>query len=181
MSTSDRGFSLVETIVATGILAVGLLSIAGGFALGLTHMRASSPSLIAREKAREAIESVHTARDTGDVSWDKIANVGQYAGVFVVGEQPMYKAGNDGLVNTADDAAAGLEKLTEVGPDGLLGTADDIVSPLNGFVRQIEVVDILDNNNVVNPNLRMVRVTVKYRIGSAWRSYQLTTYISKYS
>ena len=67
--TTDRsadGFSLVEVIVATGILATGLLSLAGVFSIGMIHMAASSPGIIAREKAREAVESVHTARDTGE-------------------------------------------------------------------------------------------------------------------
>ena len=46
------------------ILATGLLSLAGVFVLGLNHLASSSAALIAREKAREAVESVHTARDT---------------------------------------------------------------------------------------------------------------------
>ena len=72
---SEDGFSLVEVIVATGILAAGLLSLAGVFSLGMLHMAGSTPGLIAREKAREAVESVHTARDTGDLPWAKIQNV----------------------------------------------------------------------------------------------------------
>jgi len=72
-------------------------------------MASSSPALIAREKAREAVESVHTARDTGELAWAKINNVGQGAGIFVVGPQPMKAPGNDGLANTADDGA--VERL----------------------------------------------------------------------
>ena len=59
-SVTDRsadGFSLIEVIVATGILATGLLSLAGVFSLGMVHMAGSSPGIIAREKAREAVES----------------------------------------------------------------------------------------------------------------------------
>ena len=104
--TADRsadGFSLIEVIVATGILATGLLSLAGVFSIGMVHMAASSPGIIAREKAREAVESVHTARDTGNVPWARIRNTTTAPGVFLTGAQSMYKAGVDGLVNTADD------------------------------------------------------------------------------
>ena len=96
-------------IVATGILATGLLSLAGVFSLGMVHMAGSTPGLIAREKAREAVESVHTARDTGDLPWTKIQNVAAAPGVFLTGAQPLKIAGVDGLVNTADDGP-GLEK-----------------------------------------------------------------------
>jgi len=179
-STGEQGFSLIETIIATAILAGGLISLAGAYAIGLTHMKSSSPSLIAREKAREAVESVHTARDTGDLSWDKIANVGSYAGVFLTGAQPMYRAGYDGLVNTSDDAVSGLEDIKEAGADSILGTADDVVTPLTDYTRQIEVTDIV-NAGVTNPNLRQIRVTIKYKVAGMWRTYQLTTYISRYS
>src|SRR4051812_35782392 len=71
---SADGFSLIELIIATGILATGLLSLAGVFSVGMVHMAGSTPGVIAREKAREAIESVHTARDTGNLPWLKIKN-----------------------------------------------------------------------------------------------------------
>ena len=109
---SDGGFSLIETIIAMAILATGLLSLAGVFILGLNHLSTSSAALIAREKAREAVESVHTARDTRVITWCQIYNVtsvrsaacaGAPAGVFVDGVQPLRKPGLDGLVNTADD------------------------------------------------------------------------------
>ena len=59
--------------------------------------------LIAREKAREAVESVHAARDTGEVAWTTIQNVADGDGVFLNGAQPIKDPGIDGLVNTADD------------------------------------------------------------------------------
>jgi len=174
MNRSERGFSLVETIIATAVLATGLLSMAGAYAIGMMHMRSSSPGLIAREKAREAIESVHTARDTGDISWDKIANVGSHAGVFEIGDKDLTVAGNDGLVNTADDGA--IEKLRTVGPDEILGTSDDVLTPLTDYKRNILITDIPGN-----VNLRQIQVTVKFKVGGMWRTYALTTYISAYS
>jgi hypothetical protein len=175
------GFSLVETIVATGILATGLLSLAAVFALGMGHVAGSTPGIIAREKAREAVESVHTARDTGAVSWAKIRNVAQ-GGVFVPGPQPMKMPGVDGIVNTADDASAPLEKMRTPGPDGIIGTSDDIFVPLTDFTREIQITDLkLDTDpTVVNPNLRQIKVIVTYKVGGGWRTYSLTTYVSSF-
>ena len=98
----EAGFSLVETMIAMGILATGLLSMAGAFVLGLASLNGSSANLVAREKAREAIESVHTARDTRVITWGQIRNVSD-GGAFVDGAQPLRNPGPDGLMNTADD------------------------------------------------------------------------------
>jgi len=175
---SEDGFSLIEVIVATGILATGLLSLAGVFSIGMVHMAGSSPGIIAREKAREAVESVHTARDTGNVPWTRIKNE-PAPGVFLLGPQPMYKAGVDGLANTSDDAAAGYEKLP--GFDNIMGTADDI--SLTDFTREIQISDLFTDYApiVVNPNLRQIKVIVRYKVGGAWRTYTLTTYVSSFS
>jgi hypothetical protein len=177
----EGGFSLIETVVAMGILATGLLSLAGVFALGLNHVASSSPALIAREKAREAVESVHTARDTRTIVWDQIRNVAD-GGVFVSGVQdPIRMPGNDGLVNTADDNAAEVEMQRSPGTDGILGNEDDVLRPLSTYTRQIEISPLLKPDGTINPILRQVRVTIGYQVGSARRTYVLTTYISAIS
>jgi len=179
-TSSERGFSLIEMVVATGILATGLLSLAGIFVLGLNHLKSSSPSLIAREKAREAVESVHTARDTRVITWAQIKNVSA-GGVFLDGDQPMNQAGLDGLVNTVDDVNEGLEQQISAGVDGVLGTSDDVRTPLRDFTRRIAITNLLDAQNAVNPDLRQIQVTVRYKVGGTWRTYTLTTYVSSYS
>ena len=177
---SVQGFSLVETIVATGILATGLLSLAAVFALGMRHIAGSTPGILAREKAREAVESVHTARDTGDTAWSKIRNVAQ-GGVFLAGEQPLKVPGADGLVNTADDGPA-VETMRAPGPDKILGNSDDVLVPLTDFTREIQITDMMLDSNpgMVNPNLRQIKVIVKYKVGGGWRTYTLTTYVSSF-
>lgn len=157
----QRGFSLVEVMVAMFILTAGLLPLAALFAVGVQRMTASTPQLLAREKAREAIESVHAARDTGEASWATIRNVAD-SGVFLDGAQPIKAPGNDGLVNTADDGA------TEV-PEGEMTREIDI-NTLN-----------FDGTATVNTNLREVRVVVRYSVSGVWFTYVLTTYISSYS
>lgn len=191
MSTHARldredGFSLLEMMVALSILMVGLLGLAQVFYYGLAIAGTSSAQLIAREKAREAIESVHTARDTRIITWAQIRNAnapdcGPWptttpagGGQFVNGELDLLAAGADGLVQTADDAG---QEMTP-GPDNTLGTADDI--PLAGFTREITICDVNGNTD-----LRQVVVTIRYpgsgAIGMARRAYTLTTFISSFS
>lgn len=172
---SDAGFSLVETLIAMGILATGLLSLAGVFALGMTHLAGSSANLVAREKAREAVESVHTARDTRVITWAQIRNEAD-GGVFEDDATPLRTPGPDGLVNTADDV--GIEESVLPGADNVMGNADDIRMPMTTYTRRIQITELTP---VPNPTLRQVRVTVTYQVGSTTRSYTLTTYISSIS
>jgi prepilin-type N-terminal cleavage/methylation domain-containing protein len=183
----EAGFSLVETLIAMAILATGLLSMAGVFIMGLGHLAASSASLIAREKAREAVESVHTARDIGTIAWCEIRNAGAVTGCangapgrFLKDAQPLRTAGKDGLVNTGD-----LDEVTEValgpGPDNILGTTDDTQTPLASYTREIAIDTINKPDGTVNPLLRKVTVTVRYMAKGSQRTYILTTFISAIS
>ncbi len=157
----ERGSSFVEVIVAMFILTAGLLPLVALFTMGVQRITASTPMLMAREKAREAIESVHAARDTGEASWATINNTAD-GGVFLNGQQPIRHPGNDGLVNTSDDGA--------------------IEVPQAEFTREIDINPLnLDGTGTVNPNLREVRVIVRYKVYGAWRDYVMVTYVSAYS
>ena len=172
----DAGFTLMETVVALGVLTFGLLSIGQVLAFGLGALTASGPDMLARQKAAEAVESVYTARDTRTVAWDGILNVqgetGADGGVFLDGLQPLTTPGSDGLVNTANDGA--VEAVMLPGADGLLGTADDVASLLDGFQREIEILS-------VNASLRRIVVRISYQAGQATRQYVIETFISAFA
>lgn len=186
----EAGFSLLEVLVAMAIMAGTLLGLGQVFLVGMTHASTSGANLIAREKAREAVESVHTARDTRILAWNQIRNAAAprmcagvpapagwdsvTQGVFIAGEQAggLRTPGPDGLVNTADDGP--VEEIVAPGADGLIDTADDFAQGLNNYWREIW---ICDRSNA----LREIRVTVRYRVGAIQRVYRLTTYISNYS
>ncbi len=165
----ESGFTMVEVMIATVILLVGLLSVAYAFGLGLSVIGTAQEDSIARQKAREAIEDVFTARDTGGISFTQICNTGAGAScIFISGFEPLYTAGPDGIVNTADDgtgtplptgcsAAPCIETVDTPGPDGILGTADDVFAPLVGFQRQIQIVPV-----PTVPNLNQITVTIQY-------------------
>ncbi len=184
---NDAGFSLIETLIAMAILATGLLSLAGVFVMGLSQLTVSSASLIAREKAREAVESVHTARDTKTIAWCEIRNAAtptncpdEALGAFVNEATPLRTPGPDGLVNTADDDED-IEVALNPGADNVLGTEDDVRMPLANYTRQIVISDILLANGQVNPNLRRLTVTISYTVGKTQRTYTLTTFVSAIS
>jgi prepilin-type N-terminal cleavage/methylation domain-containing protein len=158
----QRGFSLIEVLAAITILAVGLLPLAAVFASAVQEMGASTPMMVAREKAREAIESVHAARDAGgQASWGTIRNLAD-GGVFLDGAQPVRDPGPDGLVNTADDGADQLS--------------------IDSYTREIDINTLLiDGTAAINPDLRELRVIVRYRVNQSWRTYTVVTYISAFS
>jgi len=187
---SESGFSMLEVLVSMLLLTVALIGMGQVFLLGAVHALGSSPNLLAREKAREAIESVHTARDTRTITWAQIRNetprmcpgVAQPAGwnnaggVFIDGAQPggLHQAGADGLINTEGDEDEPLEMVRHPGADGRLNTADDRREALSQYTREIW---ICDRSN----SLREIRVSVRYAVGGISRTYRLTTYISNYS
>ncbi len=166
-------------MVSMLILTVGLLSLVGVAAVGVRRVGQSSPMLIAREKAREAIESVHSARDTGELAWAKVRNVAD-GGIFLAGPQNLKLSGVDGLVNTGDDGA--VETIRTAGIDNVLGNGDDVITTLIDYTREIRITPLnYDGGGVVNPNLRQIEVIVRYKADAVWRTYTITTFISSYS
>jgi type II secretory pathway pseudopilin PulG len=179
----ERGFSLIEALIAMLVLVTGLLALAQVFVLGMLHLKGSSQSLVAREKAREAIESVHAARDAGSIDWADVTNASAAdncpagstpttGGEFLADWQPLHQPGPDNLVNTADDDGAALERSP--GPNNIFGDGDDV--ELTGFERKVSICQI-----PTNTRLRVVVVSIRYRVGGTQPVYTATTYISAFA
>jgi type II secretory pathway pseudopilin PulG len=180
---SELGFSLLEVVIASVILMVGLLSLLAVFSTALASTQSSQQDQIARQKAKEGLESVFTARTTGQISFDTIKN-DVNGGIYQTGFQPLQAAGPDGLVGTTDDIAAplcpgGVECVRLPGPDGILGTSDDVTLPISNYQRNIALVDMLNPDGTVNPNLRQITVTIQYS-APRQRTYAVTALISRY-
>ncbi|HET9833818.1 MAG TPA: prepilin-type N-terminal cleavage/methylation domain-containing protein [Vicinamibacterales bacterium] len=167
----ERGFSLIETVIAMGLMATALLGLAALLTAGARRIGTTPGDLTATQKAAEAIESVFSARDTQTVRWAQLRNVAD-GGIFLDGPQPLKDPGPDGLLGTADDDA--VETVVLPGPDQQLGTNDDVTVTLNGFTREIQIRD-------VEANLRLITVIITYQQGSATRTYTLTSYISNFA
>ena len=181
----ESGFTLIEVLISAVILVTGLVSLAYAMGLALGTIDTAQMDSIARQKARQAMEDVFTARDTNTITFSQICNQPGAGCTFLPATtwQPLYTAGPDGLVFTSDDGTAApipgvvtsssnlgsvlpswcsaapcVESVDTPGPDGILGTADDVWVPLNGYLRNIT---ITQNFSGV-ANLNQIIVTIKY-------------------
>jgi prepilin-type N-terminal cleavage/methylation domain-containing protein len=190
----ESGFTLIELMIATVVMTVGLLALIASFATAITATASAQEDLIARHKALDAMESIYTARNSQQEPFAAINNVAA-GGIFLAGAQPLLCAGPDGIVGTADDVACtapdtgaacpgGVECLVLPGPDGILGTADDITESLSNFTRTITFypVDLpASQGGGVNPNLVGVTVAVSYtKPGWPPRTYSVNGLVSSY-
>jgi prepilin-type N-terminal cleavage/methylation domain-containing protein len=188
---AERGFSLLEVVISMAVLTVGMVSLLGVFGLAMASTQTSQESMIAKQLANESYESLLTARNTSQMTWDDIQNAGSTncpvtgaptCGIFLNGVQPIYNAGADGIYGTADDAASGEQTLQDPGTDGVYQTADDIMIPLIGYQRTIAFGTVYDAAGNAVPSVRAVTITVQYSTSqtSQQKTYILNSYISQY-
>jgi prepilin-type N-terminal cleavage/methylation domain-containing protein len=192
--SSQRGFTLIEVMIAVVVMTVGFLAVMATFATAIAATASAQEDLIARHKTLDAMESIYTARNSQQLPFASINNIAS-GGVFLSGPQPLLCAGPDGIVGTADDAACnapdtgaacpgGVECLVLPGPDGVLGTADDITQGLGNFTRTITFNPVFlppAQGGGVNANLIAVTVAVSYtKAGWPARTYAVNGLISSY-
>jgi len=187
---AEGGFSLLEVVISMAILTVGMVSLLGVFGLAMSSTLTSQQDMIAKELANEALESIITARNTSQINWDAIQNVGSTTcsagaspcGIFVTGASQIYNAGADGIYGTSDDSNAGEQTLTEPGADGIYGTTDDVQIPLTGYQRTVLISPVYDANNNVVATLRGINITVQYSTSQTKlpKTYVLNSLISQY-
>ncbi len=172
----QRGFTLIEVLISTFVITIGLIALLGAFAVAMAATHSAKQDMVAKQLAQEAMESIVTARETANSTWDQIQNVGAGNGIFVVGFVPINKAGADGIIGTADDAVAGAETTQDPGPDGIVGTADDgVPTPLANFQRNISITP------TATGDLRNVTITIRYSSAQGTtRTYVLSGMISQY-
>jgi type II secretory pathway pseudopilin PulG len=189
---SQAGFTLFEVMIATVVLFVGLLGLAGSLSAGLAWMSVSQYEYIAQQKASEAIESIFTARDQGQATWSTICNVGSTVcsnGIFLAGAQPLCDPGADGIAGTADDYSSGAcpdaahtDSVLLPNSSGVFGATPARI-PLTqlNFQRTITISSVSNGSSTV-ANLRKIQVTITYRAGR-WpkQTYTLNAAISNFS
>lgn len=160
------------------VLTVGLVSMLGVFATAMAATQSAQQDMIAKQLAQQAMETIFSARETQNILWAQIQNVGGAGapGIFVTGLQPITQPGIDGIYGTADDGAALPQTMTLPGPDGIVNTADDIVMPLTNYQRSITI------TNTAAGDLRQIVVIVQYIAAGLKvpRQYVLSGYISQY-
>ena len=169
----DRGFTLLEMVIAINILMVGLLGLAG--AIGYALMATNHGRSITNTKLLVAsmLEQMETLRDTGSLTFGQIANPADvdntgadapFAG-FPTGFQPVStEPGPDGIFGTCDDLSV------SPGPDGAYCTSDDVTDQtraVTGVTRQIAI-SLLPGST----SLKRVEVTVNYWVNG--HMYQIS-------
>ena len=175
----QMGFGLIEAMIAGIILIVGLAALGGLFAQSLTSLQFTREDLIAKQKAREALESVYSARNDATIGFAGIQNANG-GGIFLNGFQPLFLPGPNGIVGTIGQSSI-LDRQVLPGPDGIIGTADDVILPLNNFQRQILIQPLFDANGNINPDIRQIAVTVQVTSAQrGTRNYTVTGYISRF-
>lgn len=185
---NQAGFTLIETMIATLVLSIGLLGLAGILAQGLAYMNVSQYEYIAQQKAAETVESIFTARDQGQLTWTTICNVGSSVcsgGIFLTGALPLCDPNTDGILGTQDDYVSGAcpdaahtDSILLPNSTGVFGTSPARIPLTNfGFKRTITISSVTGISN-----LRTIQVTITYRSGR-WpsMSYTLTSAISNFS
>lgn len=171
---TEKGFTLLETMIAIVVLAIGILGLAAMLGDAFTYMRSAQEDFIAQQKAEEALEAIFTAKYTNTIGFAQIGNTSSVPpGIFLSGPQPVLQPGADGLVGTLADGAAPVAYVLEPGPDGMLGTADDVKISLGNFTRTITITD-------VEPNLKQVDVEIDYTAGRFSRKYDVKSYVSAF-
>jgi prepilin-type N-terminal cleavage/methylation domain-containing protein len=167
---SDSGFSLLEVVVATLILTVGLLAVASS--IGYAVVAGNHGRAITNTKLLvvSILEQMETMRNTGALTFGQIANVGDVnnLGVFQTGfQQISTNPGPDGIFGTADD-------LIDAGPDAIYGNGDDFVNPnlaVIGYTREIQITSL-------SPTLKKIQVTVKYPVNGQLKLLVASGYLT---
>src|ERR1700690_4453709 len=135
LKPSEEGFSLIEVLISMVVLTVGMVSLLGVFGLAMATTQTSQENLIAKQLADEAIESIITARNTSQITWDQIQNATACSGgtdpasggIFLPTTStspilyPIYNSGADGIFGTRDDTASSpqLQTLADPVVDGI--------------------------------------------------------------
>ena len=156
----ERGFSLIEAVVAILIITIGLIGTAAAITYALEFSAISRNVSNAKLVIVSSIEEIESLRNTRRLDFKQIANVG---GVDNTGTPNTFNGFSSGYkevsLNPGPDGVNGTDDdLRSAGPDGDYGTTDDFDDPTlvrSGYVRQITITNL-------NTTLKKVEIKVRY-------------------
>jgi type II secretory pathway pseudopilin PulG len=156
----EKGFSLIEAVVAILIITIGLIGTAAAITYALEFSAISRNVSNAKLVIVSSIEEIESLRNTRRLDFKQIANVGAvdnngapntFGGFSSGYKEVSLNPGPDGVNGTDDD-------LRSAGADGDYGTGDDFDDPTlvrSGYVRQITITNL-------NTTLKKVEIKVRY-------------------
>ncbi|MCS6885495.1 MAG: prepilin-type N-terminal cleavage/methylation domain-containing protein [Acidobacteriota bacterium] len=189
VNTKQKGFSLVEVLIAMMIVMVGLLALSGALLIGITLPGRARKQEIAKYMAMAIMESIIAAKESPREGFPNFQSLSNTAGGrFDNGNfHPMFTAGPDGVYGTCDDgsttfncsgggvpAGSSVVRLSaDPGSDGqydsnLYATSpppNDLIMVLSDFTRRVT---ITDTTETFGSETRVVAkdVTVEVRYGT---------------
>ena len=176
------GFTILEAVISAAIVTVGLVALLAVFAVAVGSTQSIQLDTIARQRATEALESVFTARQTAQITFDQIQNASAGGpGIFLPGMVSLTDPGPDGLEDTADDVPPA--PIYVPGSTGSMGGSNPstVQISLANFQRKVLISNVTDATGAVNPNLRQIVVTIQYPTANGHpRSYTVQALISSY-
>jgi prepilin-type N-terminal cleavage/methylation domain-containing protein len=153
---SERGFSMLEMVVAMVIVTIGLMGVASAISYSLMVSNRGRGVTNAKMLVVSILEQMETLRNTAELSFDDISNAPTpappstwagfpyTAGVF----RPVSTVpGTDGIFGTKDDLWGSCTT----------SCTDDMTLARPGVSRQIEIIEF-----PTNPFLKKVKVTLRY-------------------
>jgi type II secretory pathway pseudopilin PulG len=128
---NERGFTIVDVVIALMIMMVGLLALVAAIAGGIVRNQEGAQQLMAKHYASSTLESIYSARDIGRLGFDAIGNRSTCPGTSPAPTTNIFPAGVQPI-------------LAEAGDDNIIATCDDTGTPVLGFSREIIITDICD-------------------------------------
>src|SRR5262245_37303216 len=172
---SESGITILEMTIAMLILTTGLLGLAGSIGYAVTVSNRGRNVTNTKLLAVSLLEQMETLRNTEQLTFGQIANQGavdntgatwNFVGFPTGFNAVSINPGPDGIFGTTDD-------MVNPGPDNVYGTGDDFTDTswsVAGLSREVVITNL-------NPNLKKIRVTVRYPDGSGQtRSLVATSY-----
>jgi type IV pilus modification protein PilV len=160
---TEAGFTMIEMCIAMLILTFGLLAVAGAISYSISASYMSRNVTSAKLIAASILEQMQTLKNTQQLAYKQIANVGAVdntdmttpfngfpTGFNAVSSTP----GPDGIFGSCDDFS------TAKGADGKWCTSDDTKDTSlarAGYQYQIAITGF-----ATTPNLKKVTVTIRY-------------------
>lgn len=178
---NEKGFSLIETVVAIVILTVGVLAVLGAISFSWRLIQESEKATFSKEHARSTMETIFSVRDfqlfdeTGTVpvyNWNSIQmKKAGTPGIFLEGWNPIREnPGTDGIYGTADDACPAPGNCT-------VGAYTNSSNVVPNYEQKIEITDINQNGLV---NKRYIVISIRYMVGSQTRMVTESTILANF-
>jgi prepilin-type N-terminal cleavage/methylation domain-containing protein len=174
---SEKGFSLVEVVIAILIMTAGLLALSGALIIGVTLPQRARNQEIAKQMANMIMESIIAAKENappGFTTFESLSYTdGTPPGRFTRGVSLMLEPGPDGVYCTCDDGLApgvfdpncpgslgtlAMQVEIDPGPDGIYSSpnkTDNKKSQMLGYTREVIIQDL-------SVGIKQIEVRVNY-------------------